>query len=156
MTKKHEGRRKKMWNCRKIISVLAYNIKNNSLCSTDALKAATEINLELWFSNSASEGELHYRLCTDTVSTLQLQREAHIQRTQLPRCHLDWNTGSNTIKHSFSSSSFPFPFVPLCAITASGVPRGTFVSMNRFSTLCGWLAQRRGGEPAALRPHAAF
>jgi hypothetical protein len=31
------------------------------------------------------------------------------------------------------SSSFPFPFV----ITASGVPAGTFVSMNRFSTLCG-------------------
>jgi hypothetical protein len=28
-----------------------------------------------------------------------------------------------------------FP-VPVCAITASGVPGGTFVSMNRFSTLC--------------------
>jgi hypothetical protein len=29
-----------------------------------------------------------------------------------------------------------FP-VPVCAITASGVPGDTFVSMNRFSTLCG-------------------
>jgi hypothetical protein len=29
-----------------------------------------------------------------------------------------------------------FP-VPVCAITASGLPGGTFVSMNRFSTLCG-------------------
>jgi hypothetical protein len=27
--------------------------------------------------------------------------------------------------------------VPVCAITASGVPGGTLVSMNRFSTLCG-------------------
>jgi hypothetical protein len=40
---------------------------------------------------------------------------------------------------------FFFP-VPVCAITASGVPVGTLVSMNRFTTLCGWLAQRRGGE----------
>jgi hypothetical protein len=31
---------------------------------------------------------------------------------------------------------FFFP-VPVCAITPSGVPSGTFVSMNRFSTLCG-------------------
>jgi hypothetical protein len=38
---------------------------------------------------------------------------------------------------------FVFP-VPVCAITASGVPRGTIVSINRFSTLCGWLAQRQG------------
>jgi hypothetical protein len=34
--------------------------------------------------------------------------------------------------------------VPVCAITASGVPGGTLVSMNRFSTLCGWLVQRQG------------
>jgi hypothetical protein len=33
--------------------------------------------------------------------------------------------------------------IPFCAITASGVPGGTFVSMNRFSTLCGWLAQKQ-------------
>jgi hypothetical protein len=32
---------------------------------------------------------------------------------------------------------FLFFFVPVCAITASGVPCGTFVSMDRFSTLCG-------------------
>jgi hypothetical protein len=38
---------------------------------------------------------------------------------------------------------FFFP-VPVCAITASGVPGGTLVSMNRFSTLCGWLVQRQG------------
>jgi hypothetical protein len=31
---------------------------------------------------------------------------------------------------------FFFP-VPVCAITASGVAGDTFVSMNRFSTLCG-------------------
>jgi hypothetical protein len=31
---------------------------------------------------------------------------------------------------------FFFP-VPVCAITESGVPGGTFVSMNRFSSLCG-------------------
>jgi hypothetical protein len=36
-----------------------------------------------------------------------------------------------------------FP-VPVCVITASGVPGGTFVSMNRFSTLYRWLAQRQG------------
>jgi hypothetical protein len=34
--------------------------------------------------------------------------------------------------------------VPICAITASGVPGGILVSMNRFSTLCGWLVQRQG------------
>jgi hypothetical protein len=32
---------------------------------------------------------------------------------------------------------FFFFAVPVCAITASGVPGGTFVSMNRFSALCG-------------------
>jgi hypothetical protein len=42
---------------------------------------------------------------------------------------------------NISSSSFP---VPVCAITASGVPGGTLVSMNRFSTLRGRLAQRQG------------
>jgi hypothetical protein len=42
---------------------------------------------------------------------------------------------------SFFLSFFP---VPVCAITASGVPGCTFVSMNRFSNLCGWLAQRQG------------
>jgi hypothetical protein len=36
-----------------------------------------------------------------------------------------------------------FP-VPVCAITASGVPGGTLDSMNSFSTLCGWLVQRQG------------
>jgi hypothetical protein len=33
--------------------------------------------------------------------------------------------------------SFGFFPVPVCAITASGVPGGTFVSMNRFSLLGG-------------------
>jgi hypothetical protein len=32
---------------------------------------------------------------------------------------------------------FFFFSVPVCAIAASGVPGGTFVSMNSFSTLCG-------------------
>jgi hypothetical protein len=40
---------------------------------------------------------------------------------------------------------FFFP-VPVCVITASGVPGGTLDSMDRFSTLCGWLAQRQGVE----------
>jgi hypothetical protein len=40
--------------------------------------------------------------------------------------------GYNAISLKF----FFFP-VPVCAITASGVPGGTSVSMNRFSTLCG-------------------
>jgi hypothetical protein len=39
---------------------------------------------------------------------------------------------------------FFFFSVPVCAITASGVPGGTLVSMNRSSTLCGWLVQRQG------------
>jgi hypothetical protein len=34
------------------------------------------------------------------------------------------------------NSLFFFP-VPVCAITTSGVPGGTLVSMNHFSTLCG-------------------
>jgi hypothetical protein len=38
--------------------------------------------------------------------------------------------------------TFFFP-VPVCAITASGVPGDTLVSMNRFSALCGWLVQRQ-------------
>jgi hypothetical protein len=32
---------------------------------------------------------------------------------------------------------FFFFSVQVCAITALGVPGGTFVSMNRFSTVCG-------------------
>jgi hypothetical protein len=39
---------------------------------------------------------------------------------------------------------FFFFSVPVCVITASGVPSGTLVSMNRFSALCGWLVQRQG------------
>jgi hypothetical protein len=34
--------------------------------------------------------------------------------------------------------------VPVCAIITSGVPGDSFVSMNRFSALFGWLAQRQG------------
>jgi hypothetical protein len=37
----------------------------------------------------------------------------------------------------FSIREFFFFPVPVCAITASGVPGGTFVTMDRFSTLCG-------------------
>jgi hypothetical protein len=33
--------------------------------------------------------------------------------------------------------TFIFFPVPVCAITASGMPGGTLVSMNRFSNLCG-------------------
>jgi hypothetical protein len=48
---------------------------------------------------------------------------------------------NNTIKHIKCRNFFS---VPVCAITASGVPGGTLVSMNCFSTLGGWLAQRQG------------
>jgi hypothetical protein len=48
------------------------------------------------------------------------------------------------LKHQSSPSYFFFCSVPVCAITASGVPGGTLVSMNRFSTLCGWLVKRKG------------
>jgi hypothetical protein len=51
----------------------------------------------------------------------------------------EWTIVPSRLK--YFSSSFP---VPVCAITASGVPGGTLVSMNRFSTLCVWLAQRQG------------
>jgi hypothetical protein len=39
--------------------------------------------------------------------------------------------------HYFSWQLIFFFPVPVCAITALGVPGGTFVSMNRFSTLWG-------------------
>jgi hypothetical protein len=47
-------------------------------------------------------------------------------------CSLFYEFILNNIFLSF----FPVP-VPVCAITASGVPGGTLVSMNRFSILCG-------------------
>jgi hypothetical protein len=37
---------------------------------------------------------------------------------------------------SFQPNAGIFP-VPVCVITASGMPGGTMVSINRFSTLCG-------------------
>jgi hypothetical protein len=42
----------------------------------------------------------------------------------------------NTAYCVFQSLFFFFP-VPVCAITASEVPGGTFLSMNRFSTILG-------------------
>jgi hypothetical protein len=42
----------------------------------------------------------------------------------------------NYQRSNIPSYFFFFP-VPVCAITASGVPGGTLVSMYRFSTLCG-------------------
>jgi hypothetical protein len=55
---------------------------------------------------------------------------------------LQWTQLHRKFKWALFLLSF-FP-VPVCAITASGVPGGTFVSMNCFSTLCGWLVQRQG------------
>jgi hypothetical protein len=51
---------------------------------------------------------------------------------------------NNPDGHNLNFHFFLFFSVPVCAITASGVPGGTLVSMNRFSTLCGWLVQRQG------------
>jgi hypothetical protein len=42
---------------------------------------------------------------------------------------------NSVIQSLFFFFFFFFP-VPVCAMTASGVPGGAFVSMNRFSTLC--------------------
>jgi hypothetical protein len=41
------------------------------------------------------------------------------------------------VQQEYCSWLFFFFPVPVCAITASVVPGGTFVSMNRFNTLCG-------------------
>jgi hypothetical protein len=51
-----------------------------------------------------------------------------------------------TRKKSVSLTAYSFFFVPVpvCAFTASGVPSGTLVSVNSFSTLCWWLVQRQG------------
>jgi hypothetical protein len=46
------------------------------------------------------------------------------------------DSGIVSIRKNAISSYLFFP-VPVCAITASGVPDGTLVSMNRFSTLFG-------------------
>jgi hypothetical protein len=50
------------------------------------------------------------------------------------------------LKHRFSFFSCISLFfsITICAITVSGVPGGTLVSMNPFSILCGWLVQRQG------------
>jgi hypothetical protein len=50
---------------------------------------------------------------------------------------------SRSRQRQIYSFQFFFFTVPVCAITASAVPGGTFVSVNRFSTLCGWLSQRQ-------------
>jgi hypothetical protein len=42
----------------------------------------------------------------------------------------------NTAHCVFQSLFFFFP-VPVCAITALGMPGGNFLSMNRFSTMWG-------------------
>jgi hypothetical protein len=44
---------------------------------------------------------------------------------------------SDFTEEPVASIFFFFFSVLVCAITASGVPGGTLVSMNRFSTLCG-------------------
>jgi hypothetical protein len=52
---------------------------------------------------------------------------------QLSYCHSD--ESDPCAEQDYLASFFFFP-VPVYAITASGVPGGTLVSMNRFSTLC--------------------
>jgi hypothetical protein len=63
-------------------------------------------------------GWVGLRACLDTVARQKIL------------CHC-WgsNPGPQSVVFFFS--------VPVCAITASGVPGGTLVFMNRFSTLCG-------------------
>jgi hypothetical protein len=55
---------------------------------------------------------------------------ASIEIVNLETVDHGWSVKVSTLEVFFFS-------VPVCAITASGVPGGTFVSMNRFSTLCG-------------------
>jgi len=47
-----------------------------------------------------------------------------------------FNKATTELQKALIHSFFFFP-ITVCAITASGVPGGTFVSMNHFSTLCG-------------------
>jgi hypothetical protein len=49
-----------------------------------------------------------------------------------------------------SSTSFPFPFVPLQCL---GCLFGTFYFYESFSTLCGWSAQRQGCRVGGLPSH---
>jgi hypothetical protein len=69
----------------------------------------------------------------------------NIAPCSLVEVHLHFR-GANDLLQRDYMALYPFFFFPVpgCAITASGVPGGTFVSMNRFSTLCGWLVQRQG------------
>jgi hypothetical protein len=48
-----------------------------------------------------------------------------------------WHNTKTTMSSRLIHKTNVFFPVPVCAITASGVPRGTLVSMNRSSTLCG-------------------
>jgi hypothetical protein len=58
-----------------------------------------------------------------------------VSRKQLAAGNLELHT--ERMRVCAVSQYFSFFPVPVCAITATGVPGGTFVSMNRFSTLCG-------------------
>jgi hypothetical protein len=60
--------------------------------------------------------------------------------------HLFLRVVSNDHVMFLNQSAWYFFFfsVPVCAITASGMPGGTLISMNSFRTLCGWLVQRQG------------
>jgi hypothetical protein len=56
----------------------------------------------------------------------------------------NWIISLNNLTYCQYSDIMLYWVKYVCAITASGVPGGNFVSMNLFSTLCGWLAQRLG------------
>jgi hypothetical protein len=64
-------------------------------------------------------------------------RTASIIRAVHDHIYLYLKFKLNPCQHGFTKSKLLFFPVPVCAITASGMPGGTFVSMNRFSTLCG-------------------
>jgi hypothetical protein len=80
--------------------------------------------------NSEKQSKLHFLLSLYNYIA-PIWRQHHKVRT--------YNISLCSKKVGF----FFFP-VPVCAVTVSGVPGCTFVSMNRFSTLCGWLVQRQG------------
>jgi hypothetical protein len=78
----------------------------------------------------------------NTVIYLQVFKASQLRRaTVMDTICLIYFTLFSLPSRCLFFSFFP---VPVCAITASVVPGGTFVSMNRFSTLCGWLPQRQG------------
>jgi hypothetical protein len=103
---------------------------------------------------SSTEVRLNYR---GWVTFTKLQNTARFLKPHCQSCFCDYSATNFIIMNEQGCTAnmkyflyvlltwytkLWFFFFPVCAITASGVPGGTLVSMNRFSTLCGWLARQ--------------